>query len=110
MKEETFFNIKGMLATGLTYEQIASKTRVSIKSIELIDESKTPEEANSRYYSEKGKQKGKTEQKAADQNVIVTANAYMVDQFNEQKKILKTITEQMATLIKTVRDLIAELK
>ena len=103
MKEETFFIIKGMLASGSTYEEIASKKKISIESIKLIDESKTHEECNSKYYSEKGKQKGKTETKTVDQAIIVTANAYMVDQFNEQKRILEKLTEQMSTLIEMLK-------
>lgn len=99
MKEETFFIIKGMLASGATYEEIASKKRISIGSIKIIDESKTFEECNSKYFSEKGKKKGKTEQKTGDQNLIRTANAYMVDQFVGINKWMKMISEQIDTLI-----------
>ena len=110
MKEDTYIIVKWMLANGATYEEIVSKKKISTKTIKLIDESKTYKECNSRYYSEKGKQKGKTEQKAVDQNVIVTANAYMVDQFNKQKTALETLTTQMTTLIDMIRELIKMLK
>lgn len=88
MSEDTFYIVKGMLESGMTYEEIISKKKISEKSVQLIDESKTPEECNSKYYSNKGKLKGKKAQKTSEE----------------------TLTEQMNTLIDLVRELVTSLK
>ena len=103
MKEETYTIIKRLLESGLKYEEIANMKKISMESIKLIDNSKTYEECVSKYYSKKANRKKKTDKKTDYQSVIVTANTYMVDQFNEQKKLLKKLCEQMDTLIKMLK-------